>query len=198
MANKRLPGFTGKNYALADKLGYSNENFNNLGSDRMKEVLNKGVKYNPSMIKTKTPTVPKMPAPVQANAAVDSNALYGGNPNIPSVSPTDLYMPTGNLPGDSIQNVSTSGLEQSMTNANNSYTAMLDEQIKDMQSFDTMGAVGLGMQGLGTAMQMGMYGDKKDYLSGSVSALEQATANSEEAHNQKMANTASYGSAFSG
>ena len=55
----------------------------------------------------------------------------------------------------------------------------------------------IGLGGLGVAMQLSMLPDQQDYLSSSVDALKQQTQNAEEAHNTKMANNASYGSAFS-
>ncbi len=54
----------------------------------------------------------------------------------------------------------------------------------------------IGMGAIGTGMEMSMFGDKKDYLKNSNRALELQTANANEAHQTKMANNASYGSAF--
>jgi len=78
-----------------------------------------------------------------------------------------------------------------------SETALRNAQIEDLQGFDYMGAGSLAMTGIGTAMQMGLYGDRKDYMSNTNAALEQNTQNAEESHNTRQANTASYGSAFS-
>jgi len=72
-----------------------------------------------------------------------------------------------------------------------------DAQIEELQGFDYMGAGSLAMQGIGTAMQMGLYGDRKDYMENTNAALEQNMQNAEESHNTRQANTASYGSAFS-
>jgi len=49
MANKRLKGFSGKDYYNADKLGWSNENFNALGSKGMKDVLNNKTSFKPAV-----------------------------------------------------------------------------------------------------------------------------------------------------
>ncbi len=78
-----------------------------------------------------------------------------------------------------------------------SETALRDAQIEELQGFDYMGAGSLAMQGIGTAMQMGLYGDRKDYMENVNAGLEQNLQNAEESHNTRQANTASYGSAFS-
>jgi len=79
-----------------------------------------------------------------------------------------------------------------MTAQENAWNAIANNQ--GMQWNDW---ANIGLGGLGTLMQLGTYGDRKDYLQGSVDALEQQMQNAEEAHNTKMKNTASYGSAFS-
>jgi len=81
-------------------------------------------------------------------------------------------------------------VQQSEIDRNN---AIMDNQ---GTSWNDWANIGLGA--VGTGMQMSMHGDRKDFLSNSNKALEQQTANAEEAHNTKMANNASYGSAFSG
>ena len=87
--------------------------------------------------------------------------------------------------------------EQAYMDNLTSETALRDAQITDLQGFDYMGAGSLAMQGLGTAMQMGLYGDRKDYMKNVNSSMEQNMRNAQESHDTRQANTASYGSAFS-
>ena len=140
-------------------------------------------------------------------AAYDPNAFnYDNNPSAFNTqeNSSSWYDPFSF--GDYGQNADSAVLKNGL-NADGS--AMNSAQMKDQQignyydemsknvgtSWNDWANIGLGT--VGTAMEIGMYGDKKDFLSNSNKALEQSTANAEEAHNTKLANNASYGSAFS-
>jgi len=177
MANKLLYGFTPSQYGQASNLGYSNESFNALGKNGMSDVLRNGTRYQPQSIKQAV-SGGMYEAPVNhAGSSVMDTSGYGGVYNTASGT--------------------NNALQNEMIKGQGLYNDMMTEQIKDMQGFDYMGASSLGFQGLGTAMQMGLYGDRKDYMQNVNAGLEQNLQNAEETHNTQMANTASYGSAFS-
>jgi hypothetical protein len=62
-------------------------------------------------------------------------------------------------------------------------------------SWNDIANIGLG--GVNTLMQMSLFPAQKDYMNTSVDALKSQMANAQEAHDMKMKNTESYGSAFS-
>ena len=66
-----------------------------------------------------------------------------------------------------------------------------------LDDFDWQGWSGVGLGGLNLGMDLGMYGDKKDFLNSSVDALNQNIEMSQEAWDQKQDTRNSYSSAFS-
>ena len=88
-------------------------------------------------------------------------------------------------------------LEQGQLEIQGKESALLDDRIKNANSFDWMGGANTVMSGLNTAMQVGMYGDRKDYMKNVNKGLEQNMRNAQQSHDTRQKNTASYGSAFS-
>jgi len=72
-----------------------------------------------------------------------------------------------------------------------------DRIISDMDAFDWAGYAGAGMQGLDTAMQMGLYGDKKDRLQLGNDALKQNMTMAQGTYDNRAAQQQNLGSTFS-
>ena len=263
MANTRLPGFSGQDYARANKLGYSNQMFNGFTDQTRGSILKNGItakNYNKSTANSKpivaAPSVATFQAPQATNVSstptggvyntMDGSANGLKEPQIPNqFTSTDYgYEPVG-MSMASTANNDPLGLSAPDTFAVSSFSDVvqqpsapafgsvdyysqqdgnafdpragkiqlsegemlmneglkLDNEIKQ-GTIDNMGTswndwANIGLGAVGTGMQMGLYGDRKDFLSNSNDALEQQNQNAEEAHNTKMANNATYGSAFS-
>ncbi len=69
--------------------------------------------------------------------------------------------------------------------------------IKDANSFDWMGAANVGLQGANTLMEIGMYGDKKDYMQNVNAGLEQNMKNAQATHDNRATQQQNLGSTFS-
>ena len=133
---------------------------------------------------------------------------YGSNPEMFDVESTNNWWDSSTY-GDQTETLKkglyddgssmTQGdlLDQRYGDALQSETDLRNAQIADLGSTDWMGAASLGMQGIGTAMQMGLYGDRKDYMKNTNEALEQNMAIAQDDYDTKKATTESYGSAFS-
>jgi len=167
------------------------------GSNAMQKDINN------SIAGINTPAVPAVGASPTFGA---SDVTYANNPSSFNTTENSSAWYDPFSFGDYGQDAGSATLKQGL---NPDGSAMNAAQKKDQSLanlYDTQAAnvgtswndwANIGLGSIGTGMQMSMHGDKKDYLSGSVDALEQSTANSQEAHDTKMANNASYGSAFS-
>ncbi len=86
---------------------------------------------------------------------------------------------------------------QSLTDSRNMDTAIKEQVLLDSQSFDWMGTANVGLQGLNTAMEVGMYGDKKDYMKNVNKGLEQNMRNAQATHDNRATQQQNLGNTFS-
>ncbi len=128
----------------------------------------------------------------QSGASTDNLLDYDTRDQ--GMSYNDPYSGSGSIVGIEDQNA---GLYNAYENSLNSETALRNAQIDDLQGFDWMGAGGLAMSGVNTAMEIGLYGDKKDYMENANKAMDQNLQNAEEDFNTRQTNKSNYGSTFS-
>ncbi len=97
---------------------------------------------------------------------------------------------------DDYRGLYNSQIEEDYGRSLDSETKYRNAQIEDMQGFDYMGAGSLAIQGLGTAMEMGLYGDRKDYIKNANRGLEQNIQFAKEDQRDKQARNANLQTTF--
>ena len=209
MAAPLMKGFTMDDYVLADKLGYSREQFEGMGQSQMRDMLTK--KTPQKSYVTPTSVIPSMPGvasradtrtPAQVSsdkaifdqAALDDAEMAALNPDAFNATNNPEAYNIGEQ--DSAMN-SEQLATQALTDQRNMDTALKGQQLADAQAFDWMGAANVGFQGLNTAMQVGMYGDQKDYMKNVNAGLEQNMSNAQATHDNRETQQQNLGSTFS-
>ena len=210
MAAPLMQGFTMDDYVLADQLGYTREQFEGMGQSEMRNMLTK--KTPQKSYVQPTSVVPQMRKQSNVPLPEETNYMTGQTVNAEPVNLVNAPNNNVSLPGDmsiteetiidtsvvpkSTVPAITAG-EQSLIDSRNASTALDQEMLKQAQGFDWMGAANVGFQGLNTAMQVGMYGDQKDYMQNVNKGLEQNMKNAQATHDNRATQQQNLGSTFS-
>ena len=120
--------------------------------------------------------------------------------NLVSTPSAEMYTDGNNQIYDQINNPTTpaiSAAEQNYADNLAMDTKLKEQNLLDAQAFDWMGAANVGFQGLNTAMEVGMYGDKKDYMNNVNKGLEQNMRNAQATHDNRATQQQNLGSTFS-
>jgi len=216
MAAPLMQGFTMDDYVLADQLGYTREQFEGMGQSGMRDMLTK--KTPQKSYVTPTSVMPKIqnqqmsyntPDGTQPNLFPEDQMSYntadGSKPGTFDLASNYVPEPVNLVEDPAISTASTPTInvpaitagEQSLIDQRNASTALDTQLLKDAQGFDWMGATNVGLQGLNTAMQVGMYGDQKDYMQNVNAGLEQNMRNAQATHDNRVTQQKNLGSTFS-
>jgi len=216
MAAPLMQGFTMDDYVLADQLGYTREQFEGMGQSGMRDMLSK--KTPQKSYVTPTSVMPKIqnqqmsyntPDGTQLNLFPEDQMSYntadGSKPDTFDLTSNYVPEPVNLVEDPAISTASTptsnvpaiTAGEQSLIDQRNASTALDTQLLKDAQGFDWMGATNVGLQGLNTAMQVGMYGDQKDYMQNVNAGLEQNMRNAQATHDNRVTQQKNLGSTFS-
>ena len=124
----------------------------------------------------------------------DYNDPYDDFSNTYSRAVNDIVPNSGSsITVDELRNGGSGGLYDDYLK---SETELRNAQIEELQGFDYMGAGSLAIQGLGTAMEMGLYGDRKDYIKNANKGLEQNIQFAREDQQDKQARNANLQTTF--
>jgi len=212
MAAPLMQGFTMDDYVLADKLGYTREQFETMGTTGMRDMLNKRTPQ-------KSYVQPTSVIPQVQNQQMSYNTPTGQQEDLFNLNNNEMSYntPDGSAPGkfDLTDNYSVDqaipintpslnvpssqigGEHQSLIDAREARTALDIQTLKDAQSFDWLGAGNVAAQGVNTIMEVGLYGDKKDYYKNVNKGLEQNLTNAQATHDNRATQQKNLGSAFS-
>ncbi len=216
--NELLYGLTPQDYARAAELQYTNETFNALGPEGTRNALRNNTKFQPAVSAPQATTAssfsqPKykspVPAPetmvmndmpVQSTGSLPTDQAYQASQitDMNAIAPATSQFNYTNPDGSFSQEMFAAGTSDQQKGAMDTINAQSAfDKMNRGNEFDWMGAANTGMQGANLAMNIGLYGDKKDYYENVNKGLEQNLTNAQATHDNRAKQQTNLGSTFS-